>query len=121
MLLIYRFVILFKELSLANRKTKGYVNWKETPIPMYLQFYLFNWTNAENITNSEVRPNFEEHGPYTYYEHHIRENITFNDNGTITFETKRLWRFLPEKSVGSLSDKITTLNPIVVVSYLNYI
>ncbi|KAJ8922773.1 hypothetical protein NQ315_007808 [Exocentrus adspersus] len=102
------------ELSLVNRKTKGYDNWIETPIPMYLQFYLFNWTNPEDVTNSAIKPNFEEHGPYTYYEHHIRENVTFNDNGTITFQTKRLWRFLPEKSVGSLSDEITTLNPIVV-------
>lgn len=114
------------ELSLANSKTKGYANWKETPVPMYLQFYLFNWTNPEDISNGTIKPNFREHGPYTYYEHHIRENITFNDNGTITFQTKRIWKFLPEKSVGSLSDNITTLNPIVatignLVRYKHYL
>lgn len=96
--------------------------WKETPIPMYLQFYLFNWTNSEEVMkNQTVKPIFVEHGPYTYYEHHIRENITFNDNNTITFLTKRNWRFVPEMTVGSLDDVITTVNPIVAVSINNYV
>ncbi|KAJ8969586.1 hypothetical protein NQ317_011310 [Molorchus minor] len=102
------------ELSLSNNKTKGYNMWKETPVPMYLQFYLFNWTNPHEIKNASSKPNFIEHGPYTYYEHHIRENITFNNNNTVTFYTKRVWTFLPEQSVGSLDDNITTLNPVVV-------
>ncbi|KAJ8971442.1 hypothetical protein NQ314_000698 [Rhamnusium bicolor] len=105
--------ILTHELSLADTRTKGYSLWKETPIPMYLQFYFFNWTNSQDVNNASIKPVFEELGPYTYYEHHIRENITFNNNNTVTFLNKRLWRFMPEKSVGYLSDNVTTLNPIV--------
>lgn len=91
--------------------------WRETPIPMYLEIYMFNWTNAEQyVLTPSIKPIFNECGPYTFYEHHTRENITFNDNNTLTYFTKRTWRFLPEKSAGSLDDVVITLNPILAVS-----
>ncbi|XP_030747227.1 protein croquemort-like [Sitophilus oryzae] len=107
--------IVYEELSVSNEKTTGYQMWKETPIPMYLEFHLFNWTNSDRVEKYSVKPTFEELGPYTFYEHHIRENITFNDNDTITYMTKRTWQFLEDKSNGSLDDLLTVLNPIVVV------
>lgn len=89
--------------------------WKETPIPMYIEFYLFNWTNANEVIkeNWKIKPIFEECGPYTYSEHHVRVNVEWNDNGTLSYQQKRFWKFLPEKSNGSLNDKITNLNIIV--------
>lgn len=89
--------------------------WKETPIPMYIEFYLFNWTNAKEVVNNwNVKPKFEECGPYTFSEHHIRVNVEWNhDNGTLSYQQKRIWKFLPERSNGSLNDKITNLNIIV--------
>lgn len=56
---------------------------------------------------------FEECGPYTFSEHHIRVNVEWHDNGTLSYQQKRIWKFLPEKSNGSLEDKITNLNVIV--------
>ncbi|KAJ8947537.1 hypothetical protein NQ318_005015 [Aromia moschata] len=113
--------IFVHEMSLANSRTKGYEMWKETPNSIF-----FNWTNPEQVHNASAKPKFVECGPYTYYEHHIRENVTFNSNNTVSFFTKKLWKFLPERSVGSLKDKITTLNPIVatvgqLVRYKHYI
>lgn len=96
--------------------------WKETPLPMYLTFHMFNWTNAEEyVKNPSIKPIFTECGPYTYYEHHLRENVTFNNNDTVTYFTKRTWRFEPDKSVGSPDDLIITLNPILAVSMHIYI
>ena len=37
--------------------------WVETPIPMYLKFYMFNWTNPHE---SGVKPHFQEMGPYVF-------------------------------------------------------
>lgn len=94
--------------------------WRETPIPMYMQFYLWNFTNADEVEKSkwEIKPKLEQCGPYVYYEHHIRENVTYNDNNnTLTYKTRRVWHFKPEMSNGTLADKITTINPIIVVSY----
>ncbi|CAG9766453.1 unnamed protein product [Ceutorhynchus assimilis] len=108
--------ILDHQLSVSDEQTKGYKMWKETPIPMYLEFHMFNWTNAHLATkNPGVKPMFTEMGPYTFYEHHIRENVTFNDNDTITYMNKRTWRFEPTMSNGTLDDVITMLNPIAIV------
>lgn len=105
---------------MADSGTEGFQMWKETPIPMYLKFYMFNWTNAEEyVLNPRIKPVFQECGPYVFHEHHIRENITFNEgNNTITYFTKRTWKYFPEQTNGSLSDVITTLNPILVVSII---
>ncbi|XP_049825734.1 protein croquemort isoform X2 [Aethina tumida] len=104
-----------KQLSLGSKDTKGYKMWKETPIPMYIEFYLWNWTNVDEFKDNQwpTKPKFEELGPYTYSEHHIREQVVFNDNNTITYKTKKIYKFLPEKSNGKLTDKITTINVIL--------
>lgn len=91
--------------------------WKETPIPIYFKIYLFNWTNSDAVLkNWNVKPKLEQCGPYTFSEHHIRVNMTWNDNGTITYQQKRIWHFLPEMSNGTLEDKITNVNVIAAVS-----
>lgn len=91
--------------------------WKETPIPMFLTLYLFNWTNANEVIESKwkVKPKLRECGPYVFTEKHFRVNITFNANDTVTYLQKRVWHFVPDQSNGSLDDKITTVNPIIAV------
>lgn len=45
----------------------SYSMWKETPIPMYLKFYMFNWTNPHEFqSSSDARPHFEQMGPYVF-------------------------------------------------------
>lgn len=43
-------ILILQELTLSNTRSTGFNMWKETPIPMYIEFYLFNWTNAEEVT-----------------------------------------------------------------------
>ncbi|XP_063923232.1 protein croquemort-like isoform X2 [Zophobas morio] len=104
-----------QELNVGSNKTKEYKNWEETPIPMYIDFYLFNWTNAKEVIDSKwtIKPNFTQLGPYSFHEKHYRKNVIFNHNRTVTYQTQRLWHFAPEKTVGSLDDSITTINPIL--------
>lgn len=100
------------ELQLTNSST-SYKMWKETPIPIYFEIYLFNWTNANEVLHDwNVKPKVQERGPYTFSEHHIRVNLQWNENKTVTYQQKRIWKFLPEKSNGSLDDHIITVNPI---------
>lgn len=105
-------------MAVDSKGSIAYGMWKETPIPMYIEFYLFNCTNAQEVVASKwsVKPKFEECGPYTYSEHHIRVNVKWNNNDTLNYQTKRVWHFLPEKTNGSLDDKITNLNVIAAVS-----
>lgn len=108
--------VLSDQLVLANN-SRSYELWKETPIPMYLSIYLFNWTNADEVLEKKwaVKPELQECGPYVFSEHHVRVNLVWNDNGTITYQQKRIWHFIPELSTGTLRDNITNLNPIVAV------
>jgi scavenger receptor class B, member 1 len=109
--------LLYPELKLKNG-TLNYENWKETPIPMYLEIYLFNWTNYRDIANASIKPEFVEMGPYVFLEKHIRTNITWSeDESTVDFYQKRVWHFQPDLSNGSLDDNITNINPIAAVSF----
>lgn len=112
--------LIYPKLKLVNG-TLNYDNWKETPIPMYLEIYLFNWTNSEDVHNSEIKPNFVEMGPYVFHEKHIRTNISWSDDkSTVDFYQKRIWHFEPTLSNGTLDDVVTNLNPLLAVSIFGH-
>ncbi|XP_063975444.1 protein croquemort-like isoform X3 [Diachasmimorpha longicaudata] len=103
--------ILSRELILSPT-SKSFSIWKTTPIPMYLKIYLFHWTNPDLVATA--KPHFIEKGPYVFKEIDYKVNRTWNTNGTLTFNQKRIWHFIPEKSNGTLDDEIVNLNPIAV-------
>ena len=43
-----------------------YQFWEESPVPMYIRFYLFNVTNSDDVINNKAKPVVEEIGPFTY-------------------------------------------------------
>jgi len=46
-------------------------------------------------------------------------NQSWNENGTVTFQRRKVWFFDQSLSNGSLTDEITNLNPIVAVRHNN--
>lgn len=105
-----------QELVLRNGSL-NYNNWIETPLPMYLEIKMFNWTNPDQVQNLKIKPHFVEMGPYVFLEKHKRVNVTWNaENGTVSYNQIRTWHFVPEKSNGSLADVVTNVNVITAVS-----
>lgn len=95
----------------------AYNNWIVTPIPMYLEFNLFNWTNADQAHVPDVVPHFVEMGPYVFEERHERAAIDWHpENGTVSYNQTRTWHFRPDLTNGSLDDVVTNLNVISAVS-----
>lgn len=95
----------------------NYNNWIETPIPMYLKFTMFNWTNPDDIHEPDYKPNLVEMGPYVFLEKHTRVNVSFHpENGTVSYDQIRTWHFKPEMSNGTLDDNVTNVNVIAAVS-----
>ncbi|BFF95630.1 protein croquemort [Drosophila madeirensis] len=92
--------------------TDTYDSWLEAPIPIYLSFNMFNWTNPEEIRNPNVKPNFVEMGPYVFLEKHKKENFTFFENATVAYYERRTWFFDAEKSNGTLDDMVTAAHAI---------
>ena len=42
-----------------------YNTWKNLPIPIYMQFYMFDCENPEEVLQG-AKPQVVERGPYTY-------------------------------------------------------
>ncbi|XP_066584676.1 scavenger receptor class B member 1-like [Prorops nasuta] len=74
--------------------------WKKPPIDVYIKVYIFNITNPVEFLNGEEKLKVQEIGPYVYQEFLENENITWNDNGTISYSPKRSVFYVPEMSVG---------------------
>ncbi|EDW13099.1 uncharacterized protein Dmoj_GI18033, isoform B [Drosophila mojavensis] len=92
--------------------TDTYDSWLEAPIPIYLKFYMFNWTNPQDIRNPNIKPHFNEMGPYVFLEKHKKENYTFFDNATVAYYERRTWFFDEKQSNGTLHDMITAAHAI---------
>lgn len=106
---------LLKYLLTLKPNSYLYAIWKKNPLPMKMNFYLFNWTNPQDINNDTIKPNFVEIGPYTFVEDKEKVNITWNKNDTITYRHLRYWYF-DKDSPRNLNDTITTLNAVSLVS-----
>lgn len=66
---IHIFIIyeIFMQLLTLSSTSFTYDLWVETPIPMYLKFYMFNWTNPQKFyASSGEKPHFQELGPYVF-------------------------------------------------------
>ncbi|XP_055598706.1 protein croquemort-like [Uranotaenia lowii] len=104
---------MLKEKLVIKNGSVNYQNWIRTPIPMYLEIYLFNWTNPDDLhLYPTVKPHFQELGPYVFREVHERTKLIWNSNNTVTFNQRRFWNFEPDRSNGSLNDTVTNLNVV---------
>ncbi|XP_076618698.1 scavenger receptor class B member 1 [Colletes latitarsis] len=74
--------------------------WRKPPINVYVQMYLFNITNEEKFLKGEEKLKVEEIGPYVYQEILENQNVTWHNNGTISYIPKRTVVYVPEMSVG---------------------
>lgn len=96
-----------------------YANWQRTPVPIYVKYYFFNYTNPDEYLAGTQKPRLEEHGPYTFIETREKVNITWNDNGTVSYRQVKRYYFQPDMTKGSLDDVITTVNmPMISSAYV---
>lgn len=101
--------ILNKKLELTP-SSEGYVFWHTMPVPILIKFYFWNVTNADDVISKKAKPILEQLGPYVYREEHLKVNMSWNANDTITYQQIKTWHYEPELSVGSLDDNVTSLN-----------
>lgn len=92
-----------------------------------MEFYFFNWTNWEefNVESESrralawknVKPKFEQLGPYVFEEIHERVGLVYDDDDNeVSFNQTKTWWFRADLSNGTLDDKVTSINPISLVS-----
>ncbi|XP_076470423.1 lysosome membrane protein 2-like [Babylonia areolata] len=89
--------------------------WVAPPVPIYMQFYMFNVTNPEAVKNGD-KPILAQRGPYTYREERRKESIVFHENDTVSYREKQTFFFQRNMSVGDDTDIITTGNLVVLTA-----
>lgn len=85
-------LILDNELALREGG-RTYNFWKEPPVEPRMQIYIYNVTNADEFLNNNEKPVLQELGPYVYVQHWQKEDIKFNENGTVTYKVKKTFVF----------------------------
>ena len=58
-------IFVFLQDTILVDGTIAFETWKETPTPVYMQYYVWNLTNREEFLNGGI-PVFQDIGPYTY-------------------------------------------------------
>lgn len=111
------FKFIQQELTMAPN-TRSFRVWKNPPLSLNFDVYLFNWTNPSNLTKEEYeKPILQQIGPYRFREKPMKTKVRWHpENGTISYRRKSTYYFVEEESVGQLDDRITTINAVAVVS-----
>ena len=94
--------------------------WENPPIEPHLKVFFFNITNAEAVFNGKEKPKLQEIGPYTYSQKWIKQNVSWHDNGTISYRVRKVFNFAPSLSCPTCNDRVdnvTTLNVPALSAY----
>lgn len=96
--------------------TMIYDQWQNTTVPAYLQFWFYSVLNPLEVLKGD-KPSLAQIGPYTYRERRVKHNISFDDNGFVSYLQTRSFYFDRSLSIGTEDDTITTINiPLVVIA-----
>ncbi|XP_076351833.1 lysosome membrane protein 2-like isoform X1 [Tachypleus tridentatus] len=106
-----------EQLNLSNG-TEAYTNWKDIPVPLYMQFYVFNVTNPYDVIRNSSKPAVQEIGPYTFREKRSKEILSWDtENGTVQYREIKTYIFDREKSIGTQDEVVYVINaPMVGVA-----
>ncbi|XP_042232444.1 scavenger receptor class B member 1-like [Homarus americanus] len=104
------------KMLVVSPSSKTFDSFITPPVPVYMQIWLFNVTNPDDIRYHGAKPIIKEVGPFTYME--VRKKFDFvwdHDRGTVTYRQNISYYFDEEMSYGHKeSDNITTINAIMV-------
>lgn len=110
------YVDIVKKQLVLKKGNEAYNNWQVPPAPVYMQFYIFNYTNVHDIiTNtSKPKPTVQQIGPYSYREYRVNEVLT-EDDYQITFLQNNTYVFDPTTSCEQCTENDTLYAPNIPV------
>lgn len=95
----------------------AYSTWLDPPAPIYVNFYFFHVTNAQQFLVGSARLHVSQIGPYVYREIRNKTEVELiNDGATIRYREQKWYVFDANRSCGSENDMFTTVNIPLVVS-----
>lgn len=110
---LYEYII--RKAITLTPTSEAFGHWKKTD-PLVLDFYFFNWTNAEDVHVRGAKPKLEEVGPYRFTFVMERVNVSWPEEGVVRYQDRRTY-YWDEKSPRNLTDVVTTLNVVALVRH----
>lgn len=89
--------IILKQLRLWNGSL-SFQYWQKPGVIRLTKVYIFNVTNTEGFLQYNEKPKLQEVGPFVYREDMEKVNIVFHNNGTVSYQHKKILNFVPEMS-----------------------
>ena len=89
--------VILKQLRLWNGSLSFHY-WQKPGVVRLTKVYIFNVTNTENFLQFNEKPKLQEIGPFVYREDMEKVNIVFHNNGTVSYQHKKILNFVPELS-----------------------
>ncbi|KZC11535.1 PREDICTED: scavenger receptor class B member 1 [Dufourea novaeangliae] len=89
--------VILKQLRLWNGSL-SFQYWQKPGVVRLTKVYIFNVTNTENFLQFHEKPKLQEVGPFVYREDMEKVNIVFHNNGTVSYQHKKILNFVPELS-----------------------
>ncbi|KAE8736895.1 hypothetical protein FOCC_FOCC017649 [Frankliniella occidentalis] len=108
-------LIISKNLKLWNG-TLAYTYWQRPGVIRLTKVWVFNMTNQDGFLLNGEKPRLQEIGPFVYREDMEKVNIAFHDNGTVTFQHRKILRFVPEMSVDRNTKIVLPNIPLLTLS-----
>lgn len=95
--------------------------WENPPINPLLKVHVFNYTNVDEfLEGKSLKLEVVDLGPYVFLETTGKTNVSFNNDGTITYREKRSYQFLANQSSGMQYDKVVVPNIPMLTAVSNY-
>ncbi|XP_012230409.1 scavenger receptor class B member 1 [Linepithema humile] len=89
--------LILRQLRLWNGSL-SFQYWQKPGVVRLTKVYIFNVTNAESFLQLNEKPKLQEVGPFVYREDMEKVNIVFHNNGTVSYQHKKILNFVPEMS-----------------------
>lgn len=104
-------IILLKNLEL-NNGSRAYESLINPDVESLVGVHIFNYTNVRDFEKGYAdKLHVKDIGPYVFQETRKLVNPVFGDDGTLTFQESRSYKFMPELSNGrKQSDQIVVPN-----------
>ena len=108
--------------------------WRNAPVPMTIEFYIFDLVNEKEFRNGE-KPHLVQRGPFVYRyndrnvrfflhflfdsfsfrEKRTKEDVRFYPNGTISYRESRNFSFDRQRSSDDETFRFKTINVVYMV------
>ncbi|CAF4665924.1 unnamed protein product [Rotaria sp. Silwood1] len=89
-------------------------SWISSPVPIYVQFWLWECVNVDEVVQQGLKPMFIQHGPFTYLKRRVKIDVHFNLNHTVSYHQPVSYTFQRNMSSNDEELPIKMMNTSII-------